>query len=82
MKELITIAAAGNTEPPVYKLIKDKGYMVVREGDYLIAKKEGLVFKAQGALELGGLIFLYENKGDKWRVNDDIIDEYCDLYNE
>ncbi|WP_435261886.1 hypothetical protein [Tenacibaculum sp. nBUS_03] len=82
MKEIITIAAAGNTEPPVCKLIKDKGYLVKKEGGLLIAKKDNLVFKADGALELGGLIFLYENKGNKWRVNDNIIDEYCQLYDE
>ncbi|SEB45922.1 hypothetical protein SAMN04489761_0843 [Tenacibaculum sp. MAR_2009_124] len=81
MSRFITIASAGNTEPPAYKLIIDKGYRIEKKKDSILAKKDNLVFSAYGALELLGLICLYETKGDNWRVDDDIIDEYCNLFN-
>ncbi|CAL2079193.1 hypothetical protein [Tenacibaculum sp. 190524A02b] len=82
MNKKITIAAAGNTEPPAYKLIKDIGFKIEKKGDSLIAKKDNLTFYASGALELAGLIFLYESKGENWKVADEIIDEYCDLFKD
>lgn len=80
MTELITLASAGNTEPPAYKLIIDKGYNVERRDNSLVAKKDGLIFLAYSALELLGLIVLFETKGENWGVEDEVIDEYCDLF--
>ncbi|WP_299121982.1 hypothetical protein [uncultured Tenacibaculum sp.] len=82
MNGFVTIAAAGNTEPPAYKLIIDKGYSIEKKGDSLLAQKDDLIFLAYSILELAGLIFLYETKGANWQVDDEVIDEYCELFNE
>lgn len=66
---------ANNVIPPIYHLILEKGYQIKREGEYIVGAKEDIELKAYDLIELGALVFLYENKGENWKVSDDKIDD-------
>lgn len=70
-----SIAVAGNIVPPIYHLILEKGYEIKWKGEYIVAAKEDIELKAYDLIELGAIVFLYENKGLNWKVNDDKIDD-------
>ncbi|CAL2082940.1 hypothetical protein [Tenacibaculum sp. 190524A05c] len=69
------IAVAGNVVPPVYHLILEKGYRIKFKDNYIVATKNNIELIAQDFVELGGLVFLFENKGENWKVSDDKIDD-------
>ncbi len=70
-----SIAVSGNIVPPIYHLILEKGFKIKRKGEYIVAAKEYIELKACDFIELGALVFLYENKGVNWKVNDEKIDD-------
>ncbi len=70
-----SIAVSGNIVPPIYHLILDKGFKIKRKGKYIVAAKEDIELKACDFIELGALVFHYENKGVYWKVNDEKIDD-------
>lgn len=70
------IYTAGNILAPIYHLIIEKGYDVKKEGEYLIAENEISKFGAEDIVQLAGLVFLFESKGDNWSVSDEKIEEY------
>jgi len=76
MSQQFKLASAGNTEPPIYFLLIEKGYEISINGEYWIAENSTSKFTAYNVLELAGLIMLYENKGKNWHVNDDKIEEF------
>ncbi|MFK7970351.1 MAG: hypothetical protein AB8F95_08290, partial [Bacteroidia bacterium] len=65
------ISAAGNTLAPLYFLLKEKGYILTKKDNKLIAENEKARLVAEDLLTLGGLVLLFENKGKNWRVDDD-----------
>lgn len=76
------IAAAGNIEPPIYHLIIAKGYKIAFEGEYIVAVSNDFKLIAYNLMELAALVFLAENKGENWKIDDELIDEYCSFIEE
>ena len=79
---MVRIAAAGNTEPPIYHLILKKGFLIEIRDEYLVAIKDDMEFVADTMVELAGLILLIENKGENWKVDDIEIDNYMSFVNK
>lgn len=78
----VCIRIAGNTEIPALLVLRAKGYRVWLEymkvdnpqspwhpymPDYH-AEKNGAYFSATNAIELLGLVAMWETRGDDWRV--------------
>lgn len=80
MNKLFKIAAVGNVEPPIFSLLRDKGYhiSISDSGDW-IARKEETTFVGDNVIELAGLIYLIDHKGKQWGVEDAKIDEFLDF---
>jgi len=93
----LTIRIAGNTTAPALSVIKGKGYeiefYVSTDTGYARdcvscynARKDGRLFSATTAVELLGLIAMWEVRGDNWRgTKDDFklsseIDDSCVIY--
>lgn len=70
------LAAAGNTIAPMYFLLIEKGYKVNRKDEKWRAKKGQASFIASDLLQLGGLVLLFEHKGNQWRIEDEKIHEF------
>ena len=70
-----SLSVAGNLIPPLYDLIIEKGYEIRYSGEFILAKNENIELKAYDLIELGALVFLYENKGLNWKVNDEKIED-------
>lgn len=91
----VCIRIAGNTENPALLALRAKGYRVWLEytryddpknplypyqPDYQ-AEKDGAYFSATTAVELLGLVAIWEARGDDWRskqTEPDILDELMD----
>lgn len=80
MKHKYKLASAGNVEPPIYYLLLEKGYEVSIQGDYWIAENDNHLFMAANVIELAGLIFLTNAKGQDWQVDDDKIDNFIEKF--
>ncbi|MDW3191153.1 MAG: hypothetical protein R8G66_02275 [Cytophagales bacterium] len=70
------LMAAGNTEPPVFELIKEMGFAISKQGDSWRAEDESLHVGGESPLELLALITLYQAKGEHWRISDDKIEAF------
>lgn len=68
------LASGSNTLGPAYFLLKEKGYIVSMHDHFCVAEKENLRVVAEDWLQLAGLVMLYENKGENWRVDDALLD--------
>jgi len=79
MKNQIKISVAGNIEPPLFEIIKGKGYKIEINNKIWIAKKENLEFRGENIIDLAGIILMYETKGSEWKVIDSKIDDYLDF---
>ena len=79
MKNQIKISAAGNIEPPLYKIISDKGYQIEINNKLWIAKKSNLEFRGESIIELAGIILMYDTKGTNWKVSDSVIENYLEF---
>jgi hypothetical protein len=75
------LSAAANVLAPAYYALREKGYHVHydKERDWWIAEKEAIRLVAYNSIELCGLAYVHETKGENWRVSDDDIDEYMSL---
>ena len=83
MDKQIRISALGNVEPPLFKILKDKGYTIeVTSSKMWIAKLPNLQFTGENILELAALVLMYETKGIDWRVSDIEVDNYVDFLEE
>lgn len=80
MSKSFKIASAGNVEPPIFSLLKDKGYDIsINSLGYWEATKKNKVFIGVNVIELAGLLYLIDHKGEQWRVEDAKIDEFLDF---
>ena len=87
MNEEIKISAAANVEIPAYLTLKEKGYNVYwkrvdKENEYWYADKGNLNFMAEGAIELLGIVAVYELRAQNWKASDSEIDEFIKEYNK
>ena len=70
------LSAAGNTEPPAFHLLIDMGFHISKAGDIWTAENDESSFNANSPLELLGLVSLYLQKGEGWRVSDEQIESF------
>ena len=70
------LMAAGNTEPPVFELIKEMGFAISKKSDSWRAEHENLRVGGKSPLELLALITLNQAKGEHWRISDDKIEAF------
>jgi hypothetical protein len=89
MSDDISITSAGNTSAPAFALLKQLGFEVshVRDAsgrctEWLQAKREGCVLRAEDPLALLGLAKLIECKGADWRSSQEEIDAFLDFASE
>ena len=82
MEKQINIEAAGNVEPPLFKILTDKGYTIEINNELWIAKMSNLQFAGENIFELAALVLMYETKGVDWRVSDTEVDNYVDFLEE
>ncbi len=85
MKTKETIANAGNTEVPCYLAIKLLGYEFSRtnageDDEFWIAENSNNKFVASNQLELLGLIYMRDIRGQNWKASDTEIDNYLANY--
>ncbi|MBL7808711.1 MAG: hypothetical protein JNN28_12900 [Saprospiraceae bacterium] len=80
MSKKFYLASASNTLPPIYYLLKEKGYTIRVENTFWVAENETTNFCSEDLLMLAGLVFLYENKGEDWRIDDEKIEEFGKKY--
>ncbi len=85
MKNIETIANAGNTEIPCHLVIKYLGYELSRtnagkENELWIAENVDVRFVASNQLELLGLIYMRTIRGQNWKASDLEIDKFLDRY--
>lgn len=75
-----TLVAANNVLAPAF-LLQEQGYTVVFDAvqEWWIARKGTLQFLAYSTIELCGLIYIYEQKGDNWGVSDEDIDAFLKI---
>lgn len=73
-----TLIAAGNVEAPALLVILQKGYsieVVIHKENMTLthyqATKDNYIFFATSFLQLLGLIALWENRGDEWKLTED-----------
>ncbi|WP_460620149.1 hypothetical protein [Hymenobacter ruber] len=76
-----TLSAANNVLAPAFYLLQEQGYAVSYDAtqEWWIARKGELRFLAYSTIELCGLIYIYEQKGDEWAVSDDKINEFLKI---
>jgi hypothetical protein len=80
MKEYIS--AAGNTEVPAYLVLKAKGYQITvtsikgSQEQTWSAENDRVCLRAEGPIELLGMVSMYEKRGSSWRASDEEIDDF------
>jgi xanthine/CO dehydrogenase XdhC/CoxF family maturation factor len=89
MSDEITITSAGNTAAPAFALLKELGFEVTHVRDpsgrcteWLEAKRDTCVLRAEDPLALLGLAKLAECKGAAWRSSQEEIDAFLDFASE
>ncbi len=80
MKKKFRIAAASNVLIPIYYLLNEKGFTLNRTDRGWAAENEEAKFIAEDLMLLAGLIYLWEHKGDDWKVDDEKIDAFWEKY--
>lgn len=74
MADKYHLASGSNTLGPAYFLLKEKGYTVSMHYHFCVAENENLRVMAEDWLQVAGLVMLYENKGENWRVDDALLE--------
>lgn len=76
-----TLSAAANVLAPAFYLLQEQGYTVAYEPaqEWWTATKGDLYFIAYSTIELCGLIYIHEQKGNNWRVSDEEIEAFLKL---
>ena len=85
MKNIETIANAGNTEVPCYLAVESLGFKFSRtspntDSELWIAENDEVRVVASNQLELLGLIYMRKIRGIDWKANDVDIDSYLSQY--
>jgi len=85
MKNIETIANAGNTDVPCYLAIQSLGFKLSRinekkDQELWAAEKSNIKIVASNQLELLGLIYMRELRGSDWKARDEEIDGYLSKY--
>jgi hypothetical protein len=75
------LSAATNVLAPAFYVLEEKGYQVHfdKQHDWWVAKKDGVKLIGYSTIELCGLAYIYEAKGEEWRVSDEQSDAYTQL---
>ncbi|WBO82926.1 hypothetical protein [Hymenobacter yonginensis] len=75
------LSAASNVLAPAFYLLEEKDYKVsfVKEQNWWIAQKGDIQLTCYSTLELCGLAYIHEAKGDNWPVSDEDIEDYLGL---
>ncbi|MET4108250.1 hypothetical protein [Hymenobacter sp. UYP22] len=75
------LSAASNVLAPAFYVLEEKGYQVHfnREQDWWVAEKDGVQLIGYSTIELCGLAYIYEMKGEEWRASDEQIDAFMQL---
>jgi len=87
MSEEIKISAAANVEIPAYLALNEKGYKVYwkradENTEYWYAKKNNLIFMAEGPIVLLGVVGVYELRGSNWKASDAEIVRFMEKYSK
>lgn len=82
MKQKFNLVTTGNTEPPIYFLLIEKGYQISTKHHFWVAENEISKFISETLVGLAGLIHLYENRGQNWRISDEKIDEFVKQFDD
>ena len=80
MKEKFRLADAGNVLPPIYYLLVENGFEVSLSGERWTAENSEVILSSEDLVALTGMVYLYQNKGENWRVTDDQIDSFVQKY--
>ncbi|CAB1075436.1 hypothetical protein D1AOALGA4SA_3256 [Olavius algarvensis Delta 1 endosymbiont] len=85
MKNIETIANAGNTEVPCFLATKSLGFRFSKlhektDQELWVAENQEIRFVASNQLELLGLIYMRELRGKNWKASDEEIDNYLSKY--
>ena len=85
IKNIETIANAGNTEVPCYLTVQSLGFKFSRlnegeDNELWVAENLGIRFVASNQLELLGLIYMRKFRGLEWKASDNEIDGYLRKY--
>lgn len=78
---MFSLSAAGNVCPPAYYLLEAQGYQVrySAKSDLWTAEKEEVRLVAHDIIQLCGLAYIYDHKGENWAVSDEQIEAYLKL---
>jgi hypothetical protein len=79
------ITAAGNTEVPAYRTLKELGFSVRRDkyptGDELwVFEKDGLALSGPSPLEVLGLYAMRAHNGLDWKPREGEVEAYFEEY--
>ncbi|MDU0372512.1 hypothetical protein ACFPAF_19080 [Hymenobacter endophyticus] len=75
------LSAASNVLAPAFYVLQEKGYQVYfdKKQDWWVAMKGDVQLIGYSTIELCGLAYIHEAKGEEWRVSDEQIDAYMQL---
>jgi hypothetical protein len=74
----IKFYSENNVIPKAYKLLKEGGFEITKETNYLIAKKGSIKLGAKNIMELLGLFYLLQEGWKDKSVDDETIVEYVE----
>ncbi|OON68435.1 hypothetical protein [Hymenobacter sp. CRA2] len=66
---------------PAYYVLLEKGYTVKydQKTEWYTAEKDGVKLGAYDPIQLCGIAYVYEAKGNDWRVSDEAIEAFMQL---
>lgn len=75
------LSAAANVLAPAYYLLLEKGYTVQYDptSEWWTAEKAGVRLGAYDPLQLCGVAYVYEARGNDWPISDEAIEAYMKL---
>ena len=75
------LSAASNLLAPAYYLLVEQGFSVRYESaqSWWIAEKDDIRLLAYDPIELCGLAFIQEKKGEEWAASDEAIEAFLKL---
>ncbi len=82
---MVHIGAAGNTDTAAYAVLLEQGFTMearqrsIDEEPVYVAKRGSDSFTGGGPLEILGLIFLYQARGDNWMPADEEVDGFLEF---
>jgi hypothetical protein len=75
------LSGAANVLAPAFYVLEEKGYRVyyAKEQDWWVAENSDVHLIGYSTIELCGLAYIYEAKGNNWPVSDAAIDDFMKL---